>query len=74
MSTTDMDPRTADYLEAARVLWQLHKSLRPGAPMVRHKQVTLALSVILHGTLSTEEERLELVDFVGQVAAQEGIE
>ena len=69
--TTDMDPRIAAYMEAARDLWQLHGSLRPLAPMVRLTQVTLALSILLYGVDSTEEERLMLGGLVAQVGRQE---
>lgn len=72
MTTTDMDPRTSEYMEAARDLWQLHKSLRPIAPMRhRHSQVLLALVILLYGVLSTEEERLTLGALVAEVGSQE---
>jgi hypothetical protein len=66
-----MDPRTAAYMEAARDLWQLHNSLRPLAPMVRHTQVTLALSILLYGLESTEDERLALGELVAVIGTQE---
>ena len=69
--TTDMDPRTAAHMEAARDLWQLHKSLRPLALEARLKQVTLALSILLYGVESTEEERLMLGALVANVGRQE---
>ena len=71
MNDIDMDPRTAAYMEAARDLWQLHKSLRPIALRVRLTQVTLALSILLYGMESTEEERLMLGALVAHVGRQE---
>ena len=71
MNDIDMDPRTAAYMEAARDLWQLHSSLRPLAERVRLTQVTLALSILLYGVESTEDERLTLGALVAQVGSQE---
>ena len=71
MTEIDMDPRTAELMEAARELWQLHSSLRPLAERVRLTQVTLALSILLYGVESTEDERLTLGALVAQVGSQE---
>ena len=67
-----MNPEHAQYKEAAQQLWRLHASMRPGAPMVRLTQVTLALSVLLYGTRSTEDERLSLGTLVASVGSEEG--
>jgi len=71
MTEIDLDPRTAQLMEAARDLWELHSSLRPIATKVRHQQVTLALSVLLYGVESTEDEHLMLGALVATVGAQQ---
>ena len=71
MNDIDMDPRTASYMEAARDLWQLHKSLRPLAPMVRFKQVLTALATLIYGAHVTHEELRALSSIVADVEMQE---
>ena len=72
MTEIDMDPRTAQLMEAARELWQLHSSLRPGAPMVRFKQVLSALATLIYGAHVTHEELRALSSIVADVELQEG--
>ena len=67
----EMSQEQAQHIEAARMLWQLHRSLRPIAQRVRLTQVTLALSILLYGSLSTEDERLALGAVVAHVGSQE---
>ena len=72
MNEIDMDPRIAAHMEAARELWQLHRPLRPLAPMVRFKQVLSALATLIYGAHVTHEELRALSSIVADVELQEG--